>query len=146
MAEINLGTPNGVAGADPTEPLQPEKSIGDLVAQVSSDFADLVHTQIELAKVELKDEATRAAKGAGMVGGAGVVGYLAVALLSFAAAHGLGEIMPISVGFLLVGLVWAAVAAVLAMRGKAQLKTVEPIPTTQQTLKEDVQWARQQAS
>jgi uncharacterized membrane protein YqjE len=143
MAEVDLTTP---PSADPSVPLQPEKSLGELVSQVSSDFSDLVHTQIELAKVEIKEEATHAAKGAGMLGGAGVVGYLALILLSFAAAHGLGEIMPVSVGFFLVGLLWAAVAAVLASRGRRQMKAIEPVPTTQETLKEDVQWARQQRS
>jgi len=150
----NIDLTNGVSanslGTDPADdpavPLQPEKSLGDLVSQVSADFSDLVHTQIELAKVELKEEATQAAKGAGMMAGAGAVAYLAVIILSMALGHALGEIMPVSVGFLIVGLIWAAVAAVLALRGKKQMQAIEPAPQTKESLKEDVQWARQQRS
>lgn len=134
-------------GDDPTQPVDPDRSIGELVSRMTADLSALVSTQIELAKVEIKEEVGRAGKGAGMVGGGAVAGLMALLLLSFAAAWGLAEVVPEGVAFLVVGLVYAAVAAVLVLRGRDQIKSATPVvPTTVETLKEDVEWARQQRS
>lgn len=125
------------------QPKQPDKTLGELLGELSSEIGDVVSTQIEIAKVELRKEAKRAGKAAGMLGAAGFTAYLAVLLLAFAAAWGLSEVVPEGVAFLIVGLVFAGVAAVLALRGRDELKTVEPLPETKQTVQEDVQWARQ---
>jgi hypothetical protein len=80
-----------------------------------------------------------------MLTGAAVAGLIALMLLSFAAAWGLAEVMPEGVAFLLVGVVWAAVAGALALRGRTELERVDPVPPqTRQTIQEDVQWAKQQ--
>jgi uncharacterized membrane protein YqjE len=132
-------------GRDSSEPIDPDKSLGELVSQLTSDFSDLVSTQLEIAKVEIKAELSRATKGAGMLTAGGLTGYLALMLLSFAAAWGLSEGMPTGFAFLIVGLVWAAVALFLALTGRDQLRTVHPVPEqTKQTIKEDVEWAKQQ--
>ena len=90
---------------------------------------------------------TKAGKGAGMLGGAAIAGYLTLTLLSFAAAWGLSEVVPEGVAFLIVGLVWAAIGGVLARTGKKELDQVRtPPPVTKQTIQEDVQWAKQQTS
>lgn len=129
---------------DATEPIDSDKSLGELVSQLSSDFSDLVSTQLELAKAEIKDEVTRAGKGAGMLTGGALAAYLAIVILSFAAAWGLSEAMPTGFAFLIVGVVWALAAAALMLTGRNQLRTVHPVPEqTKQTLKEDVEWARQ---
>jgi uncharacterized membrane protein YqjE len=130
---------------DPTQPLEPDRSLGDLLGRLSQDFSELVSTQVELAKVEIKEEVARAAKGTGLLGGGAIAALLALLLLSFAAAWGLAEVIPAGLAFLIVGLVWAAAAAVLAIQGRQKLRTVTPvIPQTKETLKEDVEWARQQ--
>jgi len=130
---------------DATEPIEADKSLGELVSQLSADFSDLVSTQLELAKVEIKEEVSRAGKGAGMITGGGLAAYLAVVLLSFAAAWGLSEAMPTGFAFLIVGVVWAAVATFLVLTGRNQLRTVHPVPEqTKESIKEDVEWAKQQ--
>lgn len=128
-----------------TEPIESERSLGELVSRLSSDFSELVSTQLELAKVEIKEEVGRAGKGAGMVTGGALAAYLAIALLSFAAAWGLSEAMPTGFAFLIVGVAWAVAALALVNSGRNQLRTVHPVPEqTKQTIKEDVEWARQQ--
>ncbi|MET0727007.1 MAG: phage holin family protein [Acidimicrobiales bacterium] len=131
--------------ADPTKPIQPDASIGDLLGQVTDDFSQLVRTHIELAKVEIKEEVTRAGKGAGFLTGGAVAGLLAITMLSFALAWGLAEVVDAGFGFLIVGLLWSAVAAVLALSGRKKLQEVHPVPeVTKQTVQEDVQWAKEQ--
>jgi uncharacterized membrane protein YqjE len=129
-----------------TEPLESDKSLGELLSQLSADFGELVSAQVELAKVELKDEARTAGRSAGMFGGAAVAGHLALLLLSMAAAWGLAEVMPEGWAFLIVGVVWAMAAGALFVVARKQMREIEPVPETRESMKEDVQWARQQMS
>jgi hypothetical protein len=149
-------------GTSPAEPVPPtttatspagataagdDRSLGEIVGDLSHDLTTLVKQELELARTELKAEATKAGKGAGMLGGAGVAGLLALILGSFALAYLLDNWMPVELAFLIVTLLWAIVGAVLAARGRKELKNANPqLPETQQTLKEDAQWARAQKS
>ena len=82
-----------------------------------------------------------------MFGTAGFAGYLALILLSFAVAWGLDAVMPTGWAFAIVGLVWAVVAAVLFAVGRNQMRAVQPVPPkTKESIKEDVEWVRQQKS
>jgi uncharacterized membrane protein YqjE len=130
----------------PGEPIDADQSLSDLLGRLTTDFSQLVSTQVELAKVELKEDVARAGKGAGMFGGAAFAGVMAVALLSFASAWGLAEVMASGFAFLIVGVVWAAVGAVLFLSGKSRLSNLSPLSETQETVKEDVQWAKRQMS
>jgi uncharacterized membrane protein YqjE len=143
MAEVDLSRPTAT---DPTKPIDPDHSLGELLSRVTSDFGELVSTQVELAKVEIKEEVSRAGKGAGLLTGGGLAAYLAAILLSFAAAWGLAEVMPEVFAFLIVGVVWAAVAAVLMLSGRKQLDSVRVTPQTRASIQEDVEWAKQQRS
>jgi len=140
------------SGGEPFGLQDPDKSLGSLVGELTKDFGDLVSTHIALAKVEAKEEvsktAKRAGRGAGMMGGAAVAGLLALILLSFAAAWGLAAVMPRGLAFLIVGLVWTAIAAVLALKGRQELQKVSaPVPEqTVQELKEDRRWLNEQKS
>jgi uncharacterized membrane protein YqjE len=132
---------------DPSQPIEPDQSLGELLGRVSRDFSELVSTQVELAKVEIREEIAAAGRGAGILTGGAFCAYLAVILLSFAAAWGLSEIVPEGVAFLIVGAVYAVAAAVLLPKGKERLSQVRPVPEkTAETVKEDVQWAREQMS
>lgn len=134
------------SGGDPSQPLEEDVPLSELISRLTTDVGDLVSTQVELAKVELKDEVAKAKQSAGMLGAGAFMGYLAVIMLSFALAWGLTEIVPEGVAFLIVGALYGAAAAVLLTRGKRQLAEVQAIPQTQASLKEDVQWAREQKS
>jgi uncharacterized membrane protein YqjE len=122
-----------------------DRSLGQIVSDVSNDFATLMKQEVELAKTELKQEFTKAGAGAGMLGGAGFSGYFVLLFLSAALMFLLDNWLPIEVSALLTALLWAVVAAVLAAMGRKKLKEANPeLPKTQQTLKEDAQWARAQ--
>jgi len=136
-------------GYRPDIPTQPgeTRSIGEIVGDISEDMSTLIKQEMDLAKSELKREVSKIGKGAGMFGGAGLAGHFALFFLSFALAYTLDNWMPVELAALIVGLVWAAAAAVLAIRGRNEIKEANPqLPTTQQTLKEDVRWATTQKS
>jgi uncharacterized membrane protein YqjE len=120
------------------------RSLGELVGRLSQDFTRLVRLEIALAKTEAKEEAARAGKGVGMLGGAGVAGNLALVFVSLTVMFALAEAMDLVWAALIVTVVWVVVAAVLASMGRKSLKSVQPLPKTTQTLKEDAQWAKTQ--
>jgi len=146
MSDSTMSNPGVHRAPEPGQAVDADQSLGELLSRLTGDFSQLVSTQVELAKVELKEDVARAGKGAGMFGGAAVTGILAVVLLSFAAAWGLAEVMAPGWAFLIVGVVWAAVAAVLFVSGRSRLSDLSPLSDTQRTLKEDVRWAKRQIS
>jgi hypothetical protein len=119
------------------------ESTGHLVAEVVGDISTLFRQEVALAKAEIREEAKKAGKGAGMFAGAGGAGYFALLFVLLAVMFGLGEVMALGWAALIVGVALLGVAAVLALRGRATVRTVHPAPTqTVETLREDVQWAQ----
>ena len=112
-------------------------SLGDLLGQVTQDMSTLMRQEVELAKVELKQSASRAGKGAGMFGGAAVAGYFVLLFLSVALWYALGTT---AIGFgwsaVIVAVIWAIIAAILAARGRSEMKKIKGMPQTAETLQE----------
>jgi hypothetical protein len=110
-------------------------SIGELLSDVSQDITTLIRQEAELAKAEIKQSASRAGKGAGMLGGAGVAGHFAVLFLSIALWWALGEKTGHGWSALIVAALWAIAAAVLGQLGRKKLKSVDGLPQTGATVK-----------
>lgn len=124
-----------------------EPSLGELVGQATKELSTLVRKEVELAKAELSVEVGKAGKGAGMFGGAGVTAMYGLTFVSLAAMFGLGAVMPLGWAALIVGVLYFALAGILAMTGKKAMKDFSPKPErTIKTLKEDAQWARHPSS
>ena len=127
-----------------TTPKRPEMSLGELFSEMTGELGNLFRKEVELAKVEGKEELKQAGAAAGMFAGAGVGGFFAVMFLSFALAWLLDQAMNTALAFFIVGVLWGVVALVLLSSAKKKAKKIEPLPQTTQTLKEDVQWAKAQ--
>jgi hypothetical protein len=120
-----------------------ERPIGELVKDLSSQTSTLVRQEIELARAELQEKGKLAGKGAGMLAGAAVAGVLALGALSAGLIALLDTAMATWVAALIVMALWAIVAAVLAKAGQGALKrATPPAPQTVDTVKEDIQWAK----
>jgi len=139
---MNAGTDYDPA----TEPRRPEASLGELVAEMTSDLSTLFRKEIDLAKTEAQEELKQAGKAGGMLGGAALAGWLALLLFSLALAWLLDEVMHIALAFAIVGVLWLVAAFVLQRTGRTALGRVRGLPTTRDTLKEDVEWAKAQKS
>lgn len=132
-----------------TQPGQPadQRSLGEIVGDVAQDLSTLIKQEMDLAKVEIKEEVTKAGKGAGLLGGAGLAAHMVLLFLSLTIVFGLDAVLPLWLAALIVTLAWGLAAAVLAVTGRSALKQSNPqLPKTQQTLKEDAAWARAQKS
>lgn len=120
-----------------------DRSLGQIVSDVTSDLSTLMKQELDLAKTELKQEMTKAGKGAGMLGGAGLAGFFTLFFASLALTWLLDNWLPVEAAALIVAALWGIAAAVLALTGKKDLQQSNPqLPKTQQTLEEDKAWAR----
>jgi hypothetical protein len=111
-------------------------SLGDLLGEVTRDMSILMRQEVELAKVELRQSAARAGKGAGMLAGASVAGHFVLLFLSLALWWALGTLMGLGWSAAVVALIWGIVAAVLATTGRKELKAIKGLPQTSETLQE----------
>src|SRR5919112_2963379 len=120
-----------------------ERPLGELVKELSKQTSTLVRKEIELAQAELQQKGKEAGKGTGMLGGAAAAGLLALGALTAALIALLDKAMATWVAALIVMALWAIVALVLAKAGQTALKrSTPPAPQTVETVKEDIQWAK----
>lgn len=121
-----------------------ERGTRELVKQLSGQVSTLVRQEIELAKAEAAEKGKKAGLGAGMFGGAGIAGLLMLGSLTAFLILVLALAIPAWASALLVTVLWAAVAGVLALRGREELRDMgKPVPEkTVETVKEDVQWLK----
>ena len=120
----------------PSEERATNNSLGELLGEVSRDLSTLIRQEMELAKAEIKQTVTRASKGAGLLGGAGYAGLMAVFFLSIALWWALGYLVGNAWSAVIVAIIWGVVALILYLRGRKQLETVKGAPQTVETVKE----------
>ena len=111
-------------------------SLGDLLGDVTRDMSTLMRQEVELAQVELKQTATRAGKGRGMLAGAGVAGHFVLLFLSLGLWWALGYVMGLGWSAVVIAVIWGIVAAILATLGRKELNAIKGMPQTAQTLQE----------
>jgi Putative Actinobacterial Holin-X, holin superfamily III len=112
-------------------------SIGQLVGEVTQDLSTLMRQELALAKAEVKQEAVKAGRAYGMLGGAGFAGYMVLLFASIAAWWGLASVIPNGWAALIVTAVWAVIGAVLYQAGRRRMREVHPMPQrTADTIKE----------
>jgi hypothetical protein len=116
---------------------EPEQTLGALFANASRDLSSLVHSEVELAKAEIRRDVKNGATGGAMFGAAGFLAVLAVILLSIAAAYGLvaAGLHP-GWAFLIVAGFYLLIAVVLGLVGKRAVGKVGPPTRTIRTSKE----------
>ena len=126
--------PRRVAPGMPSLPVKDERSIGDLMGDVTRDLTVLLRQEVELAKAELRVSAGQAAKGSGLLAGAGVAGFLTLMFISIAVWWGLGYLIGNGWSGLVVAIVWGVIAAALAATGRTELSRVRGLPATADTI------------
>jgi uncharacterized membrane protein YqjE len=145
-----------------------DQSVGELVSQLADETKTLVRQELELARAEasrlgqsvvtlarqelqlaraeMAEKGRKAGPGLGMVGAAGAVALLAAGALTAFVILALDGVMPNWLAALLVGLVYAAIAAGLYYAGRQRVAEAGPLVPEQtiESVKEDVEWAKTQ--
>jgi hypothetical protein len=121
----------GDRGTPMTEAGRPDvdgTSVGALMGEVAKDLSTLMRQELELAKVEVKAEATKAATGAGLFGAAGFAGYMMLLFLSIALWWGLENVMDAGLAALIVAVLWGVIGAIAFVLGRKKFAQVNPKP------------------
>ena len=124
-----------------------DASTGELVKQLSDQTSRLIRQEMALARAELTAKGKQAGIGAGLFGGAGVFGLLALGALTATAIAALALVMDTWLAALIVTVVWAAVAGTMALIGKNRVQeALPPVPQDSvDSVKEDVQMTKAKA-
>jgi MFS family permease len=125
-----------------------ERPLGDLVKQLAEQTSTLVRQEVDLAKAEVAQKGQQAGKGAGLLGGAAVIGLLAAGALTAFLIMLLDGVLANWLAALVVAVVFGAIAAILALQGRNRIRAATPAKPEQtvETVKEDVEWAKTRAA
>ena len=124
-----------------------ERPVADLLRDLSQQTATLVRKEAELARAELTEKGKHIGAGAGMFGGAGILGVFAFAVLTAGFVMLLATAVADWLAALIVAAVYAAGAGALALTGRSQVQQgTPPIPEqATESVKEDVAWTKSRA-
>lgn len=116
-----------------------EQSVGALVSQAIADVSELLRSELDLAKLELKDDVKRAGIAGASLGMAGFVGCLVLVLLCFAFAYGL---MSLGIwawaAFLIVAGTCIVLAGLAVLLGILRFKGMTGLRRTRGTVAKDI--------
>jgi uncharacterized membrane protein YqjE len=124
-----------------------DRSLSELVQQLSTQTSTLVRQELQLAQVELQEKGKRAGIGAGLFGGSGVVALYGVGALIAAVILLISSALEPWLSALIVALALFAIAGVLALTGKKQVEEATP-PAPEQAIestKESVDVVKERA-
>jgi uncharacterized membrane protein YqjE len=127
------GYARAMEGTPRFETTDNDRSVGELVQQLSRQTSTLVRQELRLGQIELQEKGKHAGKGAGMFGGAGVVALYGVGALVAAAIIGLGTLLEPWIAAVIVGVVLLLIAGIVALAGRKQVRQATP-PVPEQAL------------
>ncbi|MBT2478631.1 phage holin family protein [Streptomyces sp. ISL-94] len=114
-----------------------ERTLGQLVASATAEMSALVHDEIALAKVEIKQDVKRAGIGSGAAIVAGVLVLFSLPVLSFAAAYGIHNLgLGLAWSFLIVGGAFWLLAGLVGLLAVVKFKKVKPPVKTIESVKQ----------
>lgn len=113
------------------------RSLGQLVASATAEMSALVHEEIALAKAELRDDVRRALFGSSAAAIAGVLGFFALPLFSFAAVYGIHNLgIGLAWSFTIVGGAYVLLAGLLIWWARSKFRKLEPPKKSMASAKE----------
>jgi Putative Actinobacterial Holin-X, holin superfamily III len=124
----------GYQTARPAMESEDGRSIGQILGDVSRDVSTLMRQEVALAKAEARQSATRAGKGIGLFVGAGVAGMLFLVFISVCVWWALGGLIGRGWSALIVAVIWAIIAVILVVAGRAEMKRIRGLPQTAETM------------
>jgi uncharacterized membrane protein YqjE len=122
-----------------------ERSLTDVLQDIIRNVQEIVRSEVRLAKTEIREEATKAKFSMLWLGAGGITAIFAIFFLLLMIVYALSLIMPNWAAALIVGAALAIVASVMLKAGISRFQEIHPTPErTVETIKENVEWAKQQ--
>ncbi len=124
--------------------LRDTRSLGEIVQDVLRDVQEVIRSEMRLARAEVSEKARKAGKAGGLLGAAAFCGILAAACLVTTGIAALALAMPVWLAALLMCIFLGCIGGACYAGGRARLRRVDMKPQqTIETIKEDVEWAKQ---
>ena len=122
-----------------------QRTVTDVLQDIVGNVQEIIRAEFRLAKAETKEKARKASGPATMLGVGALIGIYGLGFVLLAAMYALSQVITAWLAALMVGVVLAITAAILVSSGKKALKRISPVPEkTVQTVKENVQWSKDQ--
>lgn len=120
---------------------QPEPSLGELFNDLTRETKMLLRQEVQLAKIELRHTAKHAGRGAGMIAGGGVLGFVGVLCIAAMLIALLSTVMAVWLASLIVGVITLAAAAIVLKAGLNEIRKTELPPKEMvESVREDAIW------
>ena len=117
-----------------------DEPVGVLISHATQQLGQLIRDELKLAQAEMTEKGKRFGIGGGLLGGAGLLGFLALQALVATTIAAIAVALPVWAAALIVTAALAVVAAVLALLGKKQVQHAVPLAPEQtlDSIKADV--------
>lgn len=121
-----------------------ERSLGELFGELAQDTRTLISQELELAKAEYSQKASKAGKGVGVAAAGGLVAYAGLFFILAGIVLALAEVVPAWLAALLVGVIVVAVGYLVLQKGLGDVKSTNLKPEkTIAGVKEDKQYVQE---
>lgn len=120
-----------------------DRSISSVLHDIVGNVQDIVRSELRLARTELTEELAKARKGAVLVAVGSLLLWFSALFVLVAIVYALSLVMPAWAAAAAVALAVGAIAAVCVSVGIKRVKSMRPVPKTTDTVKENVEWAKQ---
>jgi uncharacterized membrane protein YqjE len=121
------------------------RSIGDVLKEIAASIQDIVRWEVKLAKIELADSARRARASSILLAAGGLIGLFAIGFILLAAMFALELVLPAWLAALIIGVLLCIGAGAALSIGRERFKAIQGPHKTMQTVREDLQWMKEQA-
>jgi hypothetical protein len=122
-----------------------ERSLSEVLQDVVGNIQELIRSEFQLAKAEIKDRVAKMRGPAAWMGAGSVIFLYGLGFIMLAIVYKLGTIMEPWLAALIVGGVLALFAAVILISATSRLKRIDAVPQrTVKTMKENMTWAKKQ--
>jgi hypothetical protein len=123
----------------------PDRSFADVLRDIGQGIQEILRSEVRLAKAEISEEARKARSAGVWLAIGAVLGIGAVMIGLLAGVYGLSTVMPNWAAALVVSVASAATSGLAVRAGLMHLTRIDPTPDkTIQSLKEHVEWSKQQ--
>jgi uncharacterized membrane protein YqjE len=123
---------------------QNNRSMTEVFQDIVANIQEIVRSEFRLAKTEISEQAAKAAKSSAPLGSGIVLALYALGFILLAVVYALEMVVAAWLAALIVGLAVAVMAAILISVGRQRLKQVKMPQKTMVSVKENVQWAKNQ--
>jgi uncharacterized membrane protein YqjE len=119
------------------------RSLSDVFRDILGNVQEIVRSEVRLVKTEAWEDVAKAKPPALLLATGGATAFFAILFLLLAIFYALGLFIPYWAAALIVGAVLAVVGTMILKAGVAGFKRIYPLDDTRESIKENVEWAKQ---